>query len=145
MKISGVVKQKNFSSDRAFWSHWAQLPHFIDVETEAPCATCLRDGVVLETNSVESKRFYRMCYGTYCRLSPNALVLDLSLNRTVLALLMDRFSCSWPWLGATAFLLDVSGAPDTADREVWEPAGLTGSFFIVSILLSWKVTGGGIG
>ena len=44
-----------------------------------------------------------------------------------------------------AFLLDVSGALDTADREVWELAGLTGSFFIVSILLSWKVTGGGIG
>lgn len=58
---------------------------------------------------------------------------------------MDRFACRWPWSGPTAFLLDVSGALDTADREVWELAGLTGSFFIVSILLSWKVTGGGIG
>ncbi|KAI4573477.1 hypothetical protein MJT46_004717 [Ovis ammon polii x Ovis aries] len=42
---------------------------------------------------------------------------DLSLNWTVLALLMDRFACRWPWSGPTAFLLDVSGALDTADRE----------------------------
>lgn len=86
-----------------------------------------------------------MCHGTYCKLSPNTLVLDLSLNWTVLALLMDRFACWWPWSGPMAFLLDVSGALDTADREVWELAGLTGSFFIVSIMLSWKVTGSGIG
>ena len=82
----------------------------------------------------------------YCTANhPDALVLDLSLNWTVLALLMDRFSRWWPRSGPVAFLLDVSGALDTADREVLELAGVTGSFFTVSILPSWKVIGGGIG
>ena len=48
MEISEVIHTKNFSSERAGWSHWAQPPHFIDVETEAPNMTRPRDSIVLQ-------------------------------------------------------------------------------------------------
>ena len=46
------------------------------------------------------------------------------MNWTVLASLMDRFSRWWSQSGPVAFLLDVSAALDTADREVLELAGV---------------------
>lgn len=85
---------------------------------------CPRDSIVLKTNSVESKSWL-----LYWEPFPNALALDLSMNWTVLASLMDRFSRWWPRAGTVAFLLDVSGALDTADREVLGLAGVKSFIF----------------
>ena len=63
------------------------------------------------------------------------------MNWTVLASLMDRFSRWWSQSGPVAFLLDVSAALDTADREVLERAGVE----VCSCLCFPPVSGGGRG